>query len=185
MIRISKIKHLTQSVFFIILLSFSYTATADFLSKEYQIKAAILVKISQFFSWESAMATDDIQAVNFCLFQPEPFGTFIDNLVQKRNSMSEKTFLNITRVTNDISSCHILFLTGQDAWRVGELTHRKDLLLISENSMIADTELHLNLFLDNRKVKFEINVDNISKSNIKLNSKLVTVAKIVRNTLQN
>ena len=51
--------------------------------------------------------------------------------------------------------------------------------------MIADTELHLNLFLDNRKVKFEINVDNISKSNIKLNSKLVTVAKIVRNTLQN
>ena len=185
MIQLCKMKSLTVGFVLIVLLSFSYTVSADFLSKEYQIKAAILVKISQFFSWDSIYTTKDIQTINFCLFQPEPFGKFIDELIQKRNTMSKKVFLNITRVTDDISSCHILFLTEQDAWAFEGLTHREDLLLISENSMISDTDLHLNLFLDKRKVKFEMNIDNIKKSQINLNSALVSVAKIVRNTRQN
>jgi len=156
------------------------TANAAQISKEYQIKTAILIKLVQFFSWEDSSFENDASDINFCLLQPDPFNSFIDGVVDMRNIKTKGRTLSIKRVRdNELGSCHILFLSKQSE-KVTQ-AYPDNMLLITEDTVLANSDFHLNLFVEKSKVRFEINVDNIRNSKININSQLLKVAKVVRN----
>ncbi|MFW5450036.1 MAG: YfiR family protein [Methylophagaceae bacterium] len=174
-------KHKFLTATLVLLCLLPHSAFAEKASKEDQIKAAILVKLSQFFSWEDREVNRH-GAINFCLLQPaEPLGAIINDAASSHSARSHHPRLDIVRVghSDDLSSCHILFMSQQSAPLPQQ--YPDSVLLISENSVLANSPFHLNLFIEESRIRFEINIDNILNSRIKANPQLLNVAKIVKN----
>ncbi len=151
--------------------------SAEQISKEYQIKAAIIIKLVQFFQWE-----DSSSPIKFCLLQPDSFSDFIDGVANNRKLKPKDRLLVIQRIdntSNDVASCNVLFVSELS----GPLTqtYPENTLLISDNGLLTNSSFHLNIFLKNSQVKFEANIDNIKQSKISINPMLLKVAKLVKN----
>jgi len=162
----------------------SLSANAEPLSKEYQIKAAVLLKLTKFISWQddTLISNAPSLSINICLSQPEPFGFYIDSLTEKQNLGSNKHPLKIMRVSSkdELSACHVLFTPKGAEFLADE--HPNKILFITDEDSIIDTHFHISIYTQNSKVKFAINIDNVRHDKIKLKSQLLHVEKVVTNS---
>ena len=71
------------------------------LSREYQIKAAMLYKIAWFVRWKTQSFADTDSSINLCLSEPEPFGLFLDQVIDGRLFGKNKRPLSIIRLDED------------------------------------------------------------------------------------
>lgn len=152
----------------------------ELLSKEYQIKSAILIKLTKFVFWDGL--SGPASPINFCLLQPEPFGLYIDEVAKQDNLDSKNHPLIILRVASgdDMSRCHVLFIPKNSV--LLKDIHTREAVFITEGHSTIDSDNHINLYTDNGQIKFEINIDNIRRDKIKMRSQLLSVSTIVKNT---
>jgi hypothetical protein len=162
---------------FLFLLLIQGPLLADTLSKEYQIKSAMLVNLMQFFDWGES--TDPSTVI--CLFQPDPFGSFINELVDKKNAAGRQKPLQIKRIRSyaDIATCHSLFVS-QPPNLPPHLPAQ--LIVISDEYATVNGTHHINLYVEDDHVGFEVNIDNVRLSQVEVNPQLLRVARVVKNT---
>ena len=80
-------------------------------------------------------------------------------------------------------SCHILFISSSEKKNIEEILTRlgnHDILTVGETEGFARKGVIINFFLEKKNVRFEINVDAATRSNLKLSSRLLRLAHIIR-----
>jgi len=153
------------------------------LNKEYQVKAAMLYKISWFVRWETGDFVDKKSPINLCLLEPEPFGAFLDQIVEGRFFGKNKRPISITRIDqiedqNSFNACHVLFIPKASNVSVPSLP---GLLVVTEDRPVTTSQAHINFVTNNKHVTFEVNMNNLNKNNIRISSKFLKLAHVVRN----
>ncbi len=152
------------------------------LSREYQIKAAMLYKIAWFVRWKTQSFADTDSSINLCLSEPEPFGLFLDQVIDGRLFGKNKRPLSIIRLDEDnyhnkLVDCHLLFVPKESLLPVPS---RSGLLVVSEGQPIATGNTHINFVTNGEHVVFEINRKKLKESRIRVSSKLLKLAHVVR-----
>ena len=152
------------------------------LSNEYQVKAAMLYKITWFVRWETEDFINNKSPINLCLLEPDPFGVFLDQIIEG-HSRENKRSLSITRIEhiNDqagLDGCHVLFIP-KDSHSTVPL--QRGLLIVTEDQVVTTNQAHINFVTNGGHVKFEVNIDNLEQSQIQISSKLLNLARVVRN----
>ncbi len=152
------------------------------LSREYQIKAAMLYKIAWFVRWKTQNFTDENSPIKLCLSEPEPFGLFLDKVVDGRLFGKNKRPLSIVRLDEDnyhnkLGDCHLLFVPKESLLPVPS---RSGLLVVSEGQPIATGNTHINFVTNGEHVVFEVNRKKLKESRIRVSSKLLKLAHVVR-----
>ena len=176
--------HLNKSLLILCIALLSFSANAEPLSKEYQVKAAVLLKLTKFIAWhDDSLFNHDLSLpINICLSQPEPFGFYIDSLAEEQNLGSNKHPMKIMRVSSKdvLSVCHVLFVPKGADLLAHE--HPNKILFITDEDSITDTHFHISIYTQNSKIKFAVNIDNVRQDKIKLKSQLLHIAKVVKNS---
>ncbi len=157
------------------------------LDKEHQVKAAMLYKITWFVRWETKDFIDEKSAINLCLLEPEPFGTFLEQIVEGRFFGKYERPIAIKRIDHiddhdSLVGCHVLFIPKDSHVQSNySFPSRSGLLVVTEDQPVATSQAHINFVTNNEHVTFEVNMNNLKESQIKLSSKLLKLAQIVRN----
>ena len=148
---------------------------------EYRIKAAFLYNFSSFTSWPE-MALQDNAQFRLCVVGHDPFDGALDSLSGKKvNGIP----LKVSRLAagENMQSCQLAFISESETGRIeetlGGLTG-KPVLTVSD---IDDFTLHggiIRLKLVDNKVRFDINVDAAEQAGLKISSKLLSRATIIR-----
>jgi hypothetical protein len=83
----------------------------------------------------------------------------------------------------DYSPCHILFIAASTDAKVKNEALAKlqntGVLLVGEEDGLAQRGAVVNFFIENNKVRFEINVQTAEQQQLKVSSKLLSLARIV------
>lgn len=154
---------------------------ADTARPEYEVKAAIVYKVSKFVSWPTGSFESDDAPLVLCIAGRDPFGEFIDNLngqtVQGRS-------LIVHRVADsELSShrCHILFV-GANSSSIEILANgdRKPVLTVGDTQGFANDGGMLELSIEDNRVKFEVNLGVARESNLEISATLLQLATIVK-----
>jgi len=81
------------------------------------------------------------------------------------------------------TSCHILFIPAMTDAKVKAalLTNlqNKGVLLVGEEAGLAQQGVVVNFYLENNKVRFEINIETAKQHQLKISSKLLGLARII------
>lgn len=153
-------------------------ATSD--GNEYTIKAMFLLNFMKYIDWpiENYSPIFKIGVVG----ETEMYDALI-NLAAKRSSEGQK--VEIKKVdSKNIGDFQIVFIANSERGKIDELIKRhsvKGVLIISEDDKGKVKQAGINLFNQEDKIRFEINLNSTKSNGLKVSSKLIELAAAVHN----
>ena len=144
-----------------------------------QVKAVFIYNFTKFIEWPESRFENSKAPFVIAIVGPDPFGTFIDEIVRNEKVAGHSIQVKRYRHADDVHGCHIAFL---------HLTHniREAILMLQGRGMLtvsgypgfASIGGMVGFFSDNRTIKLEVNPAAIKSEGLAVSSKLLRIAKI-------
>jgi hypothetical protein len=161
--------------------AWSHAATAA-APGEYQLKAAFLLSFVKFVEWPETAFRSSESALLICVVGEDPFGRDLDEMV-KGQTIGERTIaIKRTAQISREDSCQVAFVSSGegDKWQRSLAALRgAPTLTVVENDEVVDNSV-INLLVDDRKIRFGVNMGAADRAGLKISSKLLKLAKSIR-----
>lgn len=149
---------------------------------EYEVKAAFLLNFIRFIEWPGERERGGDGELVLCIAGEDPFGRAL-NLIEGKTIRGKKLLINTTHASRSLADCHLLFIPSSEKVRLPSLlkaVRGLPVLTVSETERFAESGGMINFITVNSKVRFEINPDAAQKVGIHISSRLLQLARIVR-----
>jgi hypothetical protein len=148
---------------------------------EYQLKSALLYNFALFTEWPPESLPDTGTPLNYCVIGEDHFGAALDALGEKQVNNRRIAVRRITRA-DSAASCHVLFISRSEQGnveRILDAVRGRPVLTVMDQEGMAQRGVMVNLFLDNRRIGFEVNAEAAKRARLNLSSKMLRLARAV------
>ena len=153
------------------------SAAAD----EYRIKAAFVYNFAKFVEWPAASFKNASDPITICVLG-NPFGDRLEATVRGKQIDERRLIVREVSSVADTTGCHILFVSA-DARRVAAVLERLKTvptLTVGESANFSTEGGVIGFRLENDKVRLEINTCAAERAGLRISSKLLSLATIVK-----
>jgi hypothetical protein len=144
------------------------------------LKAAFLYNFAKFAEWPSDAASTT--PLTLCVIDDNAVDDALSQLV--RGSVISGRPVAVQRGRHDrLRACHLAYFGGTDADRaIAMLDEIKGapVLTVSDGEQFARMGGVIGLFLEDGKMRFAVNADAAQRGGVRLSSRLLTLAKLVK-----
>jgi hypothetical protein len=149
---------------------------------EYQVKAAYLYNFAKFVEWPPGSFASPSEDFQICILGPDPIGDELRNLTRDKAVNSRQFEVRDVVDPQQGKTCQILFIASSAQKHLRQILNvllGTSVLTVGENEGFAERGGMINFFLQNGRVKFEVNPKAAEQAGLKVSSKLLSVAKVV------
>jgi hypothetical protein len=155
---------------------------------EYEVKAAFIYNFLKFIEWSNDKNINDTSILY--IIGKNPFGSNLKKTlsVPIHNKECEIRYIKSIKGFPKSADFHVLFISSsQDKYlpQILEMLKDSKILTIGDTKGFAQRGVIINFYIEENKVRFEINVDAAKRAKLKVSSKLLRLAKIVHDTPNN
>ena len=145
---------------------------------EYEVKAAYLLNFTKFVEWPRTQDDPAAETFSICILGDDPFGGTLDQLV--RNEAVNGRPIAVRRIRRLEESCEVLFVSRseRDVFRVLSRVTKGVLTVGEEPGFLRDGGM-INLLVEDRRVRFDVNLEKAESSSLRISSRLLGVARSV------
>ena len=150
---------------------------------EYEVKAAFLYNFIKFVEWPDAAFPDAGTPISIGVLGKNPFGPELETIIKDKTVKDRKVVVKRSGKIEDLRGCHLLFINSSEQDRLPEIIEDlrgKSVLTVGETKGFAQQGGVINFIMIENKLRFEINVDAAQRAGLKISSKLLGLAKIIR-----
>jgi hypothetical protein len=151
---------------------------------EYEVKAAFLFHFAKFVEWPPDAFANPQSPIVLGILGDDPFGALLTEMIVGKTVNGRGLQVHYFRRGENFRDCHILFISSSEKkslplilGNLGGLS----VLTVSEMEGFAASGGMIHLFLEQNKVRFEVNPETAMRSRLKISSKLLALARIVTN----
>src|ERR1700736_1028474 len=187
-LRVASRRVLRAFFFAIVAGALSLCASAEALSQneegaEYSVKLGFLYNFTKFIEWPPDSFRDPGAPLAICIVGHDPFRQDLEAELRTRKVGDHPVEVR-TRTPNDkLSVCHIVFVPATEKNQAGGILRGLQgsrTLTVGETEGFAVLGGIINLTVEDNKVHFEINRLAADRAGLKISSKLLRIAKIVK-----
>jgi hypothetical protein len=164
---------------------------------EYQIKAAFLYNFIKFVDWPEEKTADSNEPIIIGIIGKDPFGSAFDPIkddIVKDKKVVIKRFTGLEELKNSgeedksklhpqveiIKKCHLLFICNSENKSLKEtinLVQDHSVLTVADTQGFLESGGIINFVMEEKKVRFEINITAAKRAKLKIRSQLLKLAK--------
>jgi len=168
-------------------------------NKEYQIKAAFLYNFIKFVDWPKEKMSDVNEPIVVGIIGKDPFGNAIDiitgehvkdkklvvrwfNSFEDSKKSDEKNKPGVHREIEAIRKCHLLFFCSSEKNDIEEIMKPlkgSHVLTVGDMNGFLESGGVINFIIENKKVRFEINIPAAKRAGLEIRAQLLRLAKRV------
>jgi hypothetical protein len=151
-------------------------------SGEYQVKAAFLFHFAQFVDWPSEAFKDADSPLTYCTVGEDPFHGALDASLNGKMLGARAFRVQHFKQTQEAQGCQVLFVgIAEKRSLSAALANLKGtpVLTVGESDHFAREGGMIGFFLEDNKVRFEINLDAAEHAKLKISARLLELAKTV------
>jgi hypothetical protein len=159
------------------------SAAAAPIPQEYQVKAALIFNLAKFVEWPANALPEMSPRMALCLLGEDPFGAELEQTVAGKLVNGKELVIRRFRAMQDLSGCHIVFISASEKKNLPEILgalQSSHALTVGEIGQFAEMGGMINLITENNRVQFEVNVEAVERANLKISSKALKLAKVIR-----
>ena len=147
-------------------------------ASEYEVKAGFLLNFLRFVEWPAATAGDEKDPFSLCILGDDPFRDILDRMVQGETVNGRP--IAVRRLSRWQEPCHLLFVSGpaRDTLRILRQAGA-GVLTVGESSGFLDDGGMINFVVEDRRVRFDVSLENATRASVRISSRLVSVARRV------
>jgi len=150
---------------------------------EYRIKAAFLYNFTLYTEWPSTSFAKADSPIIVAVLGDDPFGAELEAAVRGKTVRGRPIEVRRYGQPEDVEPSHILFFSNSLAKHVPQLLRKfanVPSLTVGETEDFTRSGGVIRFFVDENKIRFEVNTDAAQRARLKLSSKLLHLARIVR-----
>ena len=150
---------------------------------EYPVKLAFLYNFTKFVEWPADSYSDPGAPLLMCIVGHDPFNQELEGELRTRTVGDHPVQIRSLRPNDKLSICHIVFVPvteKEQADRIVKGLKGSRTLTVGESEGFAVSGGIINLTVDGNKVHFEINRIAAERAGLKISSKLLSIARIVK-----
>jgi hypothetical protein len=163
-----------------LVLSLGCAAASAQSAPEPTLKAAFLYNFAKFAEWPADAAPAD--PLMICVLGDPAIADALDETVKGRTIDGRK--VAVSRVKPDgLRACHVLYLAGLDAKAANQIVDElknAPVLTVSDREQFAQSGGIAGLFVEQGRMRFAINVEAAQRCRVRISSRLLSLAKIVK-----
>jgi len=171
-------------------------------NKEQQINAAFIYNFIKFVDWPEEKIADSNEPIIIGIIGSKDFVKAVEPLIRKKiknRNISIKYFEDYEKLKKSqddddrqwnqkmeaLKTCHVLMFCICDSVRIKDLSQiikalkGSPVLTVGETAGFLESGGIINFLMEDKKVRFEINITGAKKSKLKISSKLLRLAKRV------
>jgi len=150
---------------------------------EYRIKAAFLYNFTLYAEWPASAFESSEAPFVLAIAGADPFGDELDAAVRGKTVRGRVIDIRRYPSAADVTECHLLFVTNAEVKSFDQILKRfrdSPLLTVAESESFTKSGGVIRFFVEQNKVHFEVNTDAAARAKLKLSSKLLSLARVVR-----
>jgi len=158
------------------------TGLAQQKASEYQVKAAYLYNFGRFVEWPASGVVQN-EVFTVCILGHDPFGPTLDSTLAGEMIGSKNVVAKRISSPQESSHCKILFMSADEASRLGKILESLDseaILTVSDMPAFSERGGMIQFVIEGNRIRFEINLAATQKAGLTLSSELLKVATAVR-----
>lgn len=150
---------------------------------EYLLKSVFMERFTRFVQWpEPFIEKNKDQHFIIGVIGPNPFDDILQTVFSLQPIKGKPVEIRLLNTLSDISGCHMLFIGKTDRQSLSNIVNyskKFPILTISDNNGYADKGVHINMYVENEQIRFEINNASASASKLNISYLLLKLARIV------
>lgn len=149
---------------------------------EYSVKAAFIFNFIRFVNLPSASSANSDAPIAICVLGDAPLGDPLRRLTGKIVKGRPITARHI-RTIEECRNCSVLFISKSEDWRLPQALRAVNgagTLTIGDSEGFAKSGIMINFYIEDGKVRFEINIKSAERAGIKISSELLKLSRIVK-----
>jgi len=174
----------------VLLFPFATAATASGAAdqaSEYAVKAAFLYNFAKFVTWPTEAS--DSHTGSFCIavVGDDPVGDALKDLVQGKNLNGRTIRVESFADPRSVGPCHILFFPGRAAYSGKDALRSLSapgVLTVGEAVDFTRAGGVIRLYTEEKKMRFEININAARRAGLHISSKMLALARVVEDAPQ-
>ena len=145
-----------------------------------ELKAAYLLNFTKFSEWPNVPAESPLV---LCVLGDPSVSRELSNLVRGQRVNNHK--LKVLKLSDGeaVKPCHVLYIAAAATTAAGPAlggASEMPILTVSDRGGFADSTGTIELYVERDRMRFAINVDAIRRSQVRVSSRLLAMARIVR-----
>lgn len=145
---------------------------------EYDVKAAMLLNFAKFVDWPPEKLDSTNSPVIIGVFGRDPFGPVLDELVKNQEVSGHR--LEVRRLTQSdtVTNCHVVFCSGSAAEtdKLLAVAKQAKVVFVSDTETFTRQGGHIGLYIQESKLRFEVNLAAFERSGLKMHSQVLKLA---------
>jgi hypothetical protein len=144
------------------------------------LTAAFLYNFAQFAEWPAHPAPTG--PLTICVLGATAVADALDETVKARTVKDRPVVVSRVRV-DGLGACQVLYVTDLDPKRAQQIINDvkgAPVLTVSDLDRFAQSGGIIGLFIESGKMRFAINVDAAQRAHLRISSRLLNLAKLVK-----
>jgi len=146
----------------------------DAFSKESKLRAAYFLNFIKFINWPNHSQDNPLTPLYICLQDETPFEDFFRALVSTAAAANDNRELQIYRLS-EAKHCDYTYLHGPIQ---NENSKIEGSVVVLSSDQISQQDAAIIFYIAERKLRFEIDLNNIKELNVMVSSELLKLARI-------
>ena len=150
---------------------------------EDQVKAAFLFNFARYVEWPSDAFPSDDSAVRICMIGTNGFSGVVSNTVSGKSVGNRSVEVDTPADLSGASGCHILYVGEGIQAKANEVASSvagANVFTVADRVGFAQGGGIANFIRTDKKIRFEINPGAAKKAGLKISSRLLRLAKVVK-----
>jgi hypothetical protein len=167
----------------VIILAFASPAFSQDDKGEYEVKAAFLLNFVRFAEWPASTFADSDQPIVIAILGDDPFDPKVLDGLAKKTVNGRTLSIRHLKSVGELGVCNVLFvgrLKDKDVESLLVAIKGRAILTVGDGPRFLKAGGMIQFCLIDDKIRFEVNLEQVEASSIKLSAKLLGVAQIVR-----
>jgi hypothetical protein len=158
-----------------------HVAMADAIP-EYEMKAAYLYHFATFTDWPvSATNSTPNNTVRLCILGNDNFGGALEKLTRNQSGDMRITLSYLANI-KEVNICQMLFINTSELKNAADIINKLDkspILTVTDSDDLFHAGVMIGLFLDNKRLVFDVDYTQTKNAQLNMSSKLLRVARKV------
>jgi len=150
---------------------------------EYELKAAILYNLTRFVEWPASAYPNAQAPTILCILGRDPFGESLASMVSKQTPNGRLVQIRHVRNDKEVGGCHVLYISSSERKQVVQILSTaagSNILTVGEIAQFAARGGMVQFGLEDKEVRFDVNLDAALRAGLKISSRLLVLARVVK-----
>lgn len=150
---------------------------------EYELKAAMLYRLTYFVEWPAAVVPESQAPTILCVLGQDPVGTALPSVISGQAGSARRTEVRHPRNASESHGCQVVYVAASEKKNMAQILAAlkgSGVLTVGDMAQFAAKGGMIQFSLEDNRVRFDVNLDEATQAGLKISSRLLMLARIVK-----